>query len=249
MAIWNRKKRSEAPRSRAAQRMLTAFAALALAAVALAAVFYIANKDSMIIREPVLVSIMGDRQEYFEKTRLRYQDGTGQVSLENQGRTLLLNGAPVYRLETGDLIVTTEMLYVNYDTNVISRVNHFAQVSERDGIASIISGGKKEHQFSGGCLYDGENTYLFLEPVTVTWGEEQVKLAPLSYMTVFNKQGFYYYSVADRQAAYVSSNDALVQAKAEKGGYQFNLSNDIADMEDGRSFLLPPNPDAFDVLQ
>lgn len=249
MIKWKKRVRSDAPRSKAAQRLVTAGAAIALAAVAGAALFYIGNKDSITLRETVLVSIMGDKQEYFEKTRLRYQEETGQVSLENQGRTLLLNGAPVYRMESGGLVLSTKMLYLNYATNVIGRVNHFAQVSEAGGIASIISGGRKEHQFNGGCLYDGDNTYIFLEPVTIVWGEDRLTLSPLSYIAVFNRQGFYYYSAADRQAAYVSSGEEMVKAAAGNGDYTLNLSNDIADMEDGRSFLLPPDPEAFEVLQ
>ncbi len=249
MVKWKKSVRNESPRSKAAQRLATAGAVLALAAVAGAALFYIGNKDSITLKETVLVSSMGDNQEYFGKTRLRYQEKTGQAVLENQGRTLLLNGAPVYRMESGGLVLSTKMLYLNYTTDMIGRVNHFAQVSEAEGIASIVSGGRKEHQFNGGCLYDGDDTYIFLEPVTVTWGEERLRLSPLSYIAVFNRQGFYYYSAEDRQAAYVSSEEETVQAAAENGDYTLDLSNDIADMEDGRSFLLPPDPEAFEVLQ
>ncbi len=231
------------------QRLITGAVVAALLAALAATAVYIASKDNMTIREKALVSIMGEKQEYRGTTRLKYQDSSGEVRLENGDRMLLLYGAPVYDLESGDVILSRKMICSNYETGLIRRVNHFARISCEDGVASIRTGGKKAHQLNGGYLFDGENTYLFLEPVTVVWGEETLELSPLSCISVFNKQGFYYYSKEEQTAAYISSGEDVVKAVAEKGGYTINMSSDIADLDDGKSFLLSPNPDAFELFE
>lgn len=231
------------------QRLITGAVVSALLAALAATAVYIASKDNMTLRERTLVSIMGEKQEYRGTTRLKYQDSSGEVRLENGNRLLLLYGAPVYAMESGDVILSRKMIYSNYDTGLIRRVNHFARISCQDSVVSIRTGGKKDHQLNGGYLFDGENTYLFLEPVTVVWGDETLELSPLSCISVFNKQGFYYYSREDQAAAYISSEETVVKAVSEKGGYTLNMSSDIADLDNGKSFLLSPNPDAFELFE
>lgn len=231
------------------QRMITGAVVAALLAAMAATAVYIANKDTMTLKEPVTVSIMGEKEAYQGTTKLKYRDSDEEVLLQSGSRTLLLSGAPVYCMESGDVVLSRKMIYSNYDTGLIRRVNHFARVSVSDGVSSIRTGGKKEHQLNGGYLFDGRNTYLFLEPVTVSWGTETLKLSPLSCISVFNQKGFYYYSQEDKAAAYISSGEAIVRAAAEGNTYSLNMSSDIADLDSGKSFLLSPSPDAFELLK
>ena len=249
MEIRKPGKKHDGPRSAGRQKMITLGVVTAVLIALAATAVYIANKDSITLREPVLVSMMGDKQEYHGTTRLVYQEEDGEVRLENGDRTLLLSGVPVYGKESGSAVLTRKMTYSNYETGLIRRVNHFARVSCADGVASIQTGGKKAHQLNGGYLFDGKNTYLFLEPMTVTWGKESLELAPLSFISVFNGQGFYYFSKEDQKASYVSDGENVVMAAAEKGGWTLNMSNDITELDNGKSFLLSPSPDAFELLE
>lgn len=249
MEILKFGKKNDGPRLKGKQKMITGAVVAALLAAMAATAIYIANKDSMTIREPVMVSIMGEKEEYKGTTKLKYRDSDEEVILQNGSRTLLLSGVPVYCKESGDVVLSRKMIYSNYDTGLIRRVNHFARVSVSDGVARIRTGGRKEHQLNGGYLFDGRNTYLFLEPVTVSWGTENLELSPLSYISVFNKKGFYYYSQENKQAEYVSSGEEVVRAVSEGEQYSLNMSSDIADLDSGKSFLLSPSPDAFELLK
>lgn len=242
-------KKHDGPRLKGKQKLITGAVVAALFMAMAATAVYIVNKDSMTLRETVMVSIMGDKEEYKGTTKLKYRDSDGEVILQNEARSLLLSGAPVYCMESGDAVLSRKMIYSNYETGLVRRVNHFARVSVSDGVVSIRTGGKKEHQLNGGYLFDGMNTYLFLEPVTVSWGGETLELAPLSYISVFNQKGFYYYSQEDRAADYVSSGEETVRAASADGGYSLNMSGDIADLDSGKSFLLSPSPDAFELLK
>lgn len=247
--LKNRKRKDREPRRRAAQKRITCAVLGALFVVAAATGVYIANKDTMTLRETVLISTMGDKQEYRGKTRLYYQKKTGEVTMENGGRPFALPGNPVYCPDSESLVLSRKMTYSNYETGMMRRVNHFARISRENEIIRIQTGGRSSHEVTGGYLFDGENTYLFLDPMTITWGEETLSLEPFSYISVFNKQGFYYYSWGNGAAAYVSSQDEVVRATAPEKSYGINLSSDIAELSDGRLLLLSPSPDAFELLK
>lgn len=229
--------------------LITGWVVAALIVAASALVLYIINKDSLVLREPVMVSLLGEQQAYTGKTTLFYDDKTGEVTLKNENRSLLLSGAPVYCTESGSLVLSRKMAYSNYRTGLFGRVNHFAKISYKDDMASIYTGKGSGRQLKDGYLFDGKNTYLFLEPVTVSWGEERISLSPLSAITVYNQQGFYYYSYEDGASGYVSDKDSTVYGTAEDGRYVLNMSDDLVDLDSGKSMLLPPDPDMFELLK
>ena len=231
------------------QRIATASVVAALAAAAAVSFIFIQKKDTLALRGNYQVSLMGERKDYSGKIRLVYDKKTGNVTLQNEERSLFLGGVPVYSAGDREAVLSSSMIYTNYDTEMIGRVNHFARVSWADSISRIHIGGKKDREYNGGYLYDGRDIYLFLEPMTLRWGEETLSLSPLSYASVVNKQGFYYYDPASGQSGYISSGEQGVRATDEKGIYDLNLSQDMADLKDGKSLLLPPEPEAFGLLE
>ena len=231
------------------QRAITAAVVAALTAAVIAAAVYIINKDSLIIKEPARVSMMGDNMDFYGSTRLRFNKDKKRVSLENGGRTLILQGVPVYYLNKKAVVLSQQMIYTNYETSTMKRVNYFAKVEDHGQLMTISPDGRKEKEIHGGYLYDGKNIYLFLEPVTVSWGTEKMSLDAMSYIAVVDKQGFYYYSYGNEKAEYVESGENIVFAQADTGAYSLNLSKDIVDIRGGSSLLLPPDPESFEVLR
>ncbi|MDO4268933.1 MAG: hypothetical protein Q4C73_10715 [Eubacteriales bacterium] len=245
----NWKMKPERSGGRRKQTAITAAVAAALTAAVIAAAVYIINKDSLIMKEPVRVSMMGDNMDFYGSTRLRFNKEKKRVSLENDGRSLILQGVPVYCLDKKAVVLSQQMIYTNYETSTMKRVNYFARVEDHGQTMTISPDGRKEREIHGGYLYDGKNIYLFLEPVTVSWGSKSLSLDAMSYVAVFDKQGFYYYSCENEQAEYVESGDEIVSAQADTGAYSLNLSKDIVDIKGGSSLLLPPDPESFEVLK
>lgn len=242
-------KESRRSRLRLRPGLITGCVVAALIVAASAVAVYIINKDSLTLKEPVAVVLMGEQQAYTGKTILHYDDKTGEVTLKNKNRSLLLSGAPVYCRESESLVLSRKMAYSNYRTGLFGRVNHFAKISLENGMTSVYTGKKSGRQLKDGYLFDGKNTYLFLEPVTVTWGEESLSLRSLSVMTVYNQQGFCYYSYEDGQSGFIINKESPVYAAAGDGRYVLNMSNDMVDLDSGKSMLLPPNPDMFELLK
>lgn len=229
------------------ERAATAAVVIALAAAVIAAASYIMNKDSLTVREDLFVSMMGDQVTFKGKSRLTYDKDSGSVIISG-GRDLILQGVPVYYEKEPALLLSRQMIYTDYTAGIIRRVNYFTEV-RKDQEISISTDGKKQKKVDGGYLYDGRDVYLFLEPVKVTWGDRQLELEPLSFLAVFNKQGFYYYSYGDQGAEYVESGKEIVRAASDSGEYVLNMSNDIVDLTSGKSLLLAPDPESFEILK
>jgi hypothetical protein len=246
--MWKRKKRDGKPSGKK-ERILSLAVAASLLAVVFAAGIYIMNKDTLVLKQNLRVSMMGDTMDFTGKSRLVYDKTSGDVTLKNGNRSLILQGVPVYLKDEDAFIFSRQMIYTNYQTSVLARLNHFARISKNGEIFLAGTGGRKVRELNGGYFFDGKNVYLFLDPVTVSWGDESMELEPMSYLTVFNRQGFYYYSYKDGTSDFVESGDRIVAARSDKGGYTLNMSNDIVDLDIGKSLLLAPDPESFDLLK
>lgn len=252
MKKHNEEKHSKEKRPRTLkERVATGCVIGALVVAAAAAVFFIQKKDSLVLKGAFTVSLMGTEQEYYGKVKLAYDKKTKEVTLHNDSRSLPLLGVPVYRKEgeSASVVLSRSMIYTNYRTEVISRVNHFGRLSYEGQIGKISTDGKKRKEVNGGYLFDGKDIYLFLEPMTLSWGEESMELSPLSFVSVSNKQGFYYYDCEKQESGYISSGEAVVTAADSQESYELNMSNDIAALPDGKTLLLPPNPESFELFQ
>ncbi|MDO4438752.1 MAG: hypothetical protein Q4B86_04820 [Eubacteriales bacterium] len=227
----------------------------ALLIAALSAAFFINKKDTINIKEPVFISTMGQKQSYRQGCKLKYNKDDMKTELIAEDRSFSLNSIPVYYENKEALVLSAPMIFSNYSADMVKKVNHFAIIKKEGDICSISTDGRKYKEVGNSWLHDGGDVYLFLEPVTVSWGENEnmksLRLSPLSYIAVFNNQGFYYYSYQDKQSEFVQSGEDIVYAKPDSGDYTLNMSNDIADIHifNNLSMLLPPSPDGFGILE
>lgn len=244
------KRERKLPRGRKrAQRILTFGAVCALFLVLFSAGVFLLNKDSIRLKGNYTVSLLGTSEHFSGNCRLRYEKDGKEMVLSDASRSMRLVGTPVYAADGSEAVLTSQMIFTNYHANRMERMNHFGHASYKNGSAWLSRDGKKQIEVGSGYLYDGKNTFLFLEPVTLSWGEETRSLSPLSYVTALNRQGFSYYDPTTGAEAYVQLPEGAVYASAEGGGYSLNLSNDIAELANGKSLLLAPNPETFSLIK
>lgn len=241
--IWSKSGVMRTKRSRA----LTIGAVIALLGAIYVVMLFLNNKDILMINDDIQISIIGSTDEFTGKSRLEYRDG--EMLFENGNINLTLDGMPVYYKNEEKLLLTTSMIYTNYDAGMMNRVSYLSSIEQVDNIFQITIDKNKERSVNGGYLFDGKNMYLFLEPVTITWEDTTMELAPLSYICVLNKQCYYYYSSEDNKAEYVKAETGTVWASEKDGKYQLNLSQDIVDFPDGKSLLLMPSPESFELIK
>lgn len=228
-------------------RALTVGAVIALLGAIYAVWVFLGNKDILVINEDLQISMIGTIEDYKGKTKMHYENGAMQF--ENGTTKLTLQGVPVYYKDQDKVILTKSMIFTNYDTSTLNRVSYLTTLQKNDNVFEITIEKNKERTVSGGYLFDGKNTYLFLDPVTVTWNDMVLELAPLSYIYVANKQCFYYYSSDTKEADYIEIESGAVLAEEQTGKYVLNLSQDMVDLPNGKSLLLMSNPEAIDLMK
>lgn len=246
--MWNRILKRKPNKK---EKIITAAVIAALAGTMAAALVYISHKDVVSVREPVFISYMGEAYEFEGKTTLRWDKKQNLMYLENRSldSSLPMMGMPVYSENRDSLIVTSMMSYTNPDTNYIRRLSYFGKAAWSGQNCTLSVKGSRNTIVNGGYLFDGTNTWVFLEPVTVTIGDEEISLEPLSYIYVKNKEYLYYYSSGENKSVFEEWTGADIMADNSNGKWSLNLSRDLLVPEDGRIQMLIPNPEILDVVQ
>ena len=246
--MWNRILKRKPNKK---EKIITAAVIAALAGTMAAALVYISHKDVVTVRESVFISYMGEEYEIEGKTTLRWDKKQNLMYLANRSldSELLLSGMPVYDENRDSLIVTNMMSYTNPDTNYIRRLSYFGKAGWNGQNATLSVKGSRNTTVNGGYLFDGTNTWIFLEPVTVNVGDEEISLEPLSYIYVKNKEYLYYYSSGEKKSVFEEWTGADILAENSTGKWSLNLSRDLLIPADGKIQMLIPNPEVLDVVQ
>lgn len=228
--------------------ILTLAVVAALVAAIITAIVYLSNKDSLVIKDPVFFSQMGVENSFSGKTRLSYEDKEMYLSsVGGSGRIALMN-VPVYLEHKDQLILTQVMSYTNPDTNLIRKINYFATVNKQGDICTLSVDGKKNYDVKGGYLFDGKNTYIFLEPMGVRVGEDTIQLDALSYITVVNRNYLFYYSAGDDSSGYSAFDIQNIVASNMRNSYKLDLCYDLLLPSNGMTQMLIPNPEILDLI-
>lgn len=220
----------------------------ALIAGIIAAVVYISNKDSIRVKQPVYFSVMGEVFEYTGTSKLTYEENRMYFTNQGQEDPIDLMSIPLYIQDQDRLKLTQVMSYSNFDPKAIGKLNYFADISMEGDVFTLSADGKRGRDVKGGYLFDGKNTYLFLEPMTVTYGEKTLELGPLSYITVVRGNYFYYYSYGDQKAGYEVFDQGQIMAVNQADTYTLNLTADLVEPADGKIQMLVPNPEVLDTF-
>lgn len=235
---WNKK-----------EKIITAAVIAALAGSLSAALIYISHRDILVLKEPVFLSYLGEEYHYQGKTTLKWNKNKMYMENVELNGALTPDGTPLYAEDRESLIATSMMSYTNPDTNYMRRLSYFGRVYSEKGMCLLSVDGRRKMEVNGGYLYDGTNTWIFLEPTTVTVGSQEITLEPMSYITVKNKDYFYYYSASDKKSVFQEWTGDDITAADEEKTWELNLSRDLLTTADGKVQMLIPNPEVLDVIQ
>ncbi len=178
--------------------------------------------------------VAGLKVDYREEAVYRNKEGKVEVSdRESSGQT---TGAPIlYEGEKKITLSNNMLLMVPKNGSGLKRVNCFTTITEQDGLSTLVKDDKKA-QVYGGFLYDGKDTYIFLEKTTLKIGPKTVELDPLSYASVNYQQHVEYHNSADNKYEMIALANADVLAAAESG-YTIDLGKDTIEMGQGEAIL------------
>lgn len=225
------------------RRRLTAAAVLAaLALLVAAALAFYTGTVTRTVKSGLALYELGQRTDYPGPSRLRRKEG--RTVLTSGGAASDLDSAPLYYAGEERLLLPETMLAVPSQDR-LGKLEYFTELSAGEtGYAAVR--GPARTELPGGFLYDGRDRYLFLEAVTVRWGEKAVELAPLSWVQVrYNRRVEYYDRAADVCRVEETGKCTVT---ADAAGYSVDLGADLLTWADGRQLLLFQEPELLPAL-
>lgn len=201
--------------------------------------------DSTTIRGGAYNYFGDTKVEYNGNVKLQYKDGA--VTAKTADGKEILDSTPLYDGE-GNGLLPRDYIWYDLTTGKIRRISHFA-VFEMDGDMVTIKDGNKTAEDAKGFLFDGQDTYIFLESVVIVAGDEKVTVPALSYAVsrYGNSLQFYNYKKdgGDSTVLWCGEED---QTASFMDGTVVNLGTDTMYLKNGTWQLLMGDPQVLDTM-
>ena len=159
-----------------------------------------------------------DVYQYFSGVKMEYLALIGRnksnviLEYENKDFPVSLDSTPVYIKENGNVIFPKEMSIVFPLKQREYKVNALAEVYKENDLyyLNVRNLNKTfEHIF----FYDGKNLYFFVDNVTLTVGERNISLSPMSYVSASYLNFVEYYDYATDTYEVINITNEKVVAK------------------------------------
>lgn len=167
------------------------------------------------------------------------KDGEGENSLD---------AVPIiHKNESRKVTLTENMMYSDPKFgDGGSRLNYFTNISIEDGLMVIEKDGKNAI-VAGGYLFNGKDTYIFLEDVTLRAGANKEVIPALSVLTVRYRDEIELYNSKTQKFSYYVLNgmDSIVNVDDE---YEIDLGRDVL-FKNSKEHLIYSAVDGLDVMK
>lgn len=212
---------------------------IVLCVVLVASIILIANSISeLVIKDPIFRFDTGAKIEYTGRTAIKVDSETGEISVKNSGISEIIDSSPIYFSEDpGRLLQPKQVVVVFPKTKSHGKSGLNMQI-RKDGEKVIAKVRARDVDISNAFLYDGENTYLFIEPVTIALGLDEIKLPAYSYISVYYNLRVEIYSPDESVNRVIPIMDTPVMAISNDLSYQIDLSKDILHTPEGDILLI-----------
>ena len=137
---------------------------------------------------------------------------------------------PIYYRNGNKILLTSKMLYHEPSYQTTIKKYKLKQLTEITYNASSLNvsfsrDNNSSNEYNG-FLYDGKNTYIFLEKMSLTYNDKEIAIAPLSCAIVEYNSLIQIYDVGNAEYYFEELNTAAI-ATAQNGLYSINLSTDV----------------------
>lgn len=158
---------------------------LAVAAACIVVIFSafmaLRGRDTMTIDEPVHTYVNGARMEWNDGVMLIHKDD--MTTLKASGSKSNWEIYPLISEDDTTITLQKSCSWNRISDEAIYRLDYFTTIS-KDEQGIVLKRRGKENRDISGFVYDNSNTYIFLEPVTLTWGEEIMDVEPMTIVQV-----------------------------------------------------------------
>ena len=122
-----------------------------------------------------------------------------------------------------------------FDSGKMYKINAFSEIFRKNG-SYYLKEGNKEILLEGCFLFNGSDTYLFLEEITVTYGNKAVNIGPFSVVAAhYGQQSSIYQYRSKNNLEILADAGALVASLGQ--GYFVQMDTDSLISEAGQQLL------------
>lgn len=183
----------------------------------------------------------------YDKDATFYLDDYNSIVTKVDGTSKSCPSVPLIFVSGGKLATVADMsLTTGEDSKVQGRVLAFSELEEAGGIVVISKNGGKA-QAMHGYLYDGNDTYIFLERTTVTMGNDSYTLGPLSYAICQYNEQVDMYNSDTQENIVVGLINTDVKARGET--FSLDLGQDLKYDEDDNKAMLFSSIGSLDAIK
>lgn len=164
------------------------------------------------------------------------KDGTVSITYKN-GLVIKTESLPLYMNDNQSIILTdTFMYFMPLGDNTFKKYK-VEPLTEITVNGEVIQFKKNNEQIKmyGGFLYNGDNVYIPLEDISLSFLEQEIGLKMFSYVVVDPSYFVQYYDTGEAECSYFEC-DERVRAQFEY--YQVDLTLDTYKFGDNESFMI-----------
>lgn len=154
---------------------------------------------------------------------------------------------PIYLDENPAVVLTMDMVYYDPRNSSYGRVTSLSEVScDKDGNISITRNGETIYPRRG-FLFDGNNFYLFLEAMEITFNGYKIEVPALSYVEAVFGGDIMVFDYGSREFL-MERSDGTGSAQVLSGDYAVSLLGDSMTFRGDQRALLVSRPDVLDPI-
>ena len=164
----------------------------------------------------------GIKVEYTDGIRLN-RSREGEVTLTGGRDPEELESSPLYIGGEGRILLPQQVMAVVPDGGIMGRLEYYDEISF-DGEKAVL---KRPNpvELTEGFLFDGADTYVFLDHTTVVWGDKRIEVTPLSYaIVIYNQRIELYPAGGEPLLEYTNGLDVTAECQS---GYSIDLGKDV----------------------
>ena len=194
-----------------------------------------------------------DNFYFYVDDQLMEYKGKATLNRDNKVTNLLIKEMkldavtePIYYKNKNKVIFPNSMSIIRPTLGMKQdRINYFTTLEYDDPVVKL-SNVDLDMEVSNAFIYDGGNTYFFIDDVKIEYGDQKIDLPALSYIRVGYKDYMYMYNYSTKEMKYYEKIDDIVYAKT--ANYVINLSTDNLSVGDN-SVLLIKNIDKLNNIK
>ena len=213
---------------------------IVLCVAIVAGVIFVGNSINVFtIKEPIFRFDTGVRHDFTGRTTIERDEETGILTMKNKGNKTVLDSSPIFYTESDNkMLLPAQMAVVFPDTRKHGR-SGFNMTVDKDSEGRYIAKVRGDDiDVTDAFFFDGNNTYVFLKPMTISLGIEEVEVPAYTHAYVYYDLRVELYSRDESVNVVVHTGEVIVTATSKDNSYEIDLSKDILRTSEGEILLI-----------